>query len=289
MKVHPELIIQSHNQIYSHLGILASSGRTLGLNNSPRSVLDWLVVIFMSLAFSWGSIYTFVQISELYWGNISTVQLIVESIQLLGGFFLVLVGIANSFNVSRSLKVILEDLNAMDTLLCSVVVRAAPGKYRLVTVIGQLSSYILFVIVVLLVHALAENTIIQRPELYYIIRFFPMFCIGSSAFLFANIVVEVKIRIKRLNVLVREHISHQRAIPIRQLHLYCGIYEKAFEVCRRLNFTYGAWNLCQVGYCFLSTTAKIFFIFITLTNLNEATISDLSELLLYNCENKIIL
>lgn len=277
MKVHSELIIQSHNLIYSHLRILASSARLLGLNNSPRSILDWCIVIFMSLAYSWGSIFTFVKISELFWGNISTVELIVESIQLLGGFFLVLVGLANSFNVNRSLKVILKDLNDMDTLLCSVVIKAAPANFRLLTVIGQLSSYLLLVIVVLLVHALAENTILQRPELYYLIRFFPVFCIGVSAFLFANIVVEVKIRIQGLNDLVREHITHQRAIPVRQLHLFCGIYEKAFEVCRRLNITYGSWNLFQVGYCFISITAKIFFIFITLTNLDEATISDLSE------------
>lgn len=276
MEVHPEIVVQSWNVVYSHLQIFTTSARALGLNNSSRRILDWLNVLLVAISFAWGSIFTVVHINELCSESTATLHLIVESIQLLGGFFLVIVCSLNSFHVNKSLQVVLAEMNHMDIQLSTAVPRPVRYRTRAYGVL-QLACYTTFLLGVLSVHVLAEKKIIHLPLLYFIIRFYPTLCIGILVLLFFNILVEVKLRLRGLNGLLEKYCSSQMVMPMRQLHVLGVVYESSFEVCLRLNATFSTCNMCQIGYCFISITAKIFFIFTTLTNLDEATFSDLSK------------
>lgn len=277
MKVSPESALKSNNLIQNHLNVFIKSARALGFNNSPAHVFDWLLVLFWSLLYLAGSIYAFIDIDYIFTKNFSMVKTIVETIQLLCGLILMITYYLNAFNTHRTISSILDDLNEMDIQMSSL--KFTP-KYnlRIIAVSLQISLYSMAVLGIFFVHIFCQNEINQITVLYYCVRFFPLFCMGFLVFLFVNITVEVSLRLEGLNRLIEEHVVEElKQVPERQIYLFSVIYELAFEICHKLNSNSGIANLFLIGYCFISITAKIFIIFITLTHLEDATIFDMSE------------
>lgn len=277
MKVSPETVLKPENLIKHHLSAFTKSARLLGFNNSPRNLFDWLLVLFWLVLYLTGSIFAFIDIGSIFTKNFSIVKTIVETIQLLCGLLLMIIYYLNSFNSHRIINSILIDLNEMDIQMSSLKFIPRYNR-RIIANCLQITLYSVAVLGVFFVHIFCQNEITQITVLYYCVRFFPLFCMGFLVFLFVNIIVEVTLRLEGLNVVIEEHVMEDlKQVPERQIYLFSVIYELAFEICYKLNTNSGISNLLLIGYCFISITAKIFIIFITLIHLEDATIFDISE------------
>lgn len=277
MTVAPELVFVPKIQVFLNLKLLTICGRCLGLNNSGKSYLDWFIVVFLWCLYSVGCLVVIIHLDIVFDEHVSTILRVIEAIQLVVGLFLTTICSFNAFNAHSTIQLVLCHLNEIDIRMNSTVFRAINYRIRLLIVAAQLVLYIVTVIGLLLGHILAQHEIVDMPVLYYTIRFYPMVCIGVSVLLFANIIIDIRLRLMALNKLIEHHVVQGRHIPGRQLHLVCSIYELAFEICQQLNGTFGVCNLFQIGYCFISITSKIFFIFITLNDLQDATVQDISK------------
>lgn len=273
----PEYIGSPKNKLYYHLTIITLSARLLGLNNNPKKILDWFIVPLVAITYCGGCIVTIIHLNLIFSVHVSTLLRIVESIQLIIGFFLVLISTFNSYNVHGAVTSIFENLNQMDLELASLHCQGQNLKHRLVTVLLQFLGYYLLVLALLLGHVFVEHEVVQYHGLYYSIRFLPLFGIGSMVLLFSNIAIEIRFRLQLINDTIERHAKSGKAIPDRQFQLFRIVYGLAFEVCKNLNGTLAICNLFQIGFCFISVTAKVFFVFITLNNLVDASIQDMSE------------
>lgn len=281
MKVQPEFVVpvKNQSQIYIHLQILILGSRFFGLNNSRRNVIDWILILSVSLSYCGCCIVAIVNLDDIFSEHVTTILRIVESIQLVLGLFSMIISFFNSFNVNHCVTLCLEKLMKMDMEGSSLhsMARNKRSRQQLFAVIMQFSFYTILVLAVLLAHMLTNHEIAHYKVLFYTIRFFPLFCIGLNVLSFSNVILEAKNRLQEINLQIERYIHHQKSIPSRQIHVISAIYELAFELCKQMNTTFGVCNLIQIGYCFISITAKIFFIFITLNNLDEATIQDTSK------------
>lgn len=277
MIVRPEKLFPPvNNRLNSHLNICVFVTRILGLNNSPCNLSDWLILLTVTLLYCGGCCAIILYLNQLLSEHVSTILRVVEYIQLLVGLFLVLFESFNSFAAHKSIKVILSNLNEVDIKSASAVVRAPQFNCQVPIVVLQLCLYTLVIGSLLIAHVLNQHEIIHFRWSFYVIRFIPIYRIVIMVVLLTNIHIEVTYHLRSLNNLINEYVCNQRAIPSRLLHLISEMYQLAFEVCNIFNFTFGKCNLFQIAYCFISITAKIFFIFITLNNLDEATVQDMS-------------
>lgn len=265
-------------RLYYHLTISTTLARFLGLNNSPRNLLDWCIVPLVTVLYCSGCVVSMFHLNVLFAEHVSIILRIVESIQLVLGFFVVFISTLNSFNVHSALSSITANLNLMDIEFASLQCRKVNSKYRLIIVLIQFLSYYILVFGLLLGHVFIQHEIVRYEWLYFSIRFFPLFGIGSLVLLFSNIALDIQFRLQSLNDLIERHINRGHQIPDRHFHIIRVVYELSFEVCRTLNATLSLCNLFQVGFCFISITAKTFFIFITLTNLADASVQDMSKI-----------
>lgn len=285
----PQFTVPPKIRLYYHLTICTTIARFLGLNNSPGNILDWCIVPLVTVLYCTGCIVSIFHLNILFAEHVTIILRIVESIQLVLGFFVVLISTLNSFNVHGALSSIMTNLNQIDIELASLQCRAVNMKYRLVIVLIQLVSYYILVLGLLLGHVFVQHEIVRYEWLYFSIRFFPLLVIGSIVLLFSNIVLDIQFRLQSLNDLIEKHLNRGHLIPDRHFHIFRVVYELSFEVCRTLNATLSLCNLFQIGFCFISITAKTFFIFITLTNLADATVQDMSKFRVINCNDKFII
>lgn len=279
MQILPEFPVTAPvNPFKSHLRPFTITGRVLGLNNSRKIIVDWCIVLIMGILYTSSTLIAIVRIHDVLSDHMSTIEKIVETIQLLCGLFLMIICYLNSFRVYSTLESVLEDLNQMDIHLSSTRF-VSNYKFKGIVVLLQFSIHCLFILCIVLIHIFCEHEIMQFHALYYCIRFLPIFAIGIIVLLFVNITDEVKLRLCALNDMFQKDVadSESGSVPDRHLFLCSTVYELAFSVCFKLNKTFGNCNLFLIGYCFISITAKLFFIFITLNNLQVATIDDACE------------
>lgn len=279
MKVNPEVIPPTKNLFYGHLKILTVSARILGLNNTHRCFIDWLIVPCVPIFFCGGCLFALIKLNIIFDAHVSTILRVVETIQLIASVFLVVANSLNAFNANRAVKKALRDLNLLEIQMASTKIKGTNYNRRITSVVLQLVVYSVIVLSVLLVHILFQHEVVHHPGIFYVIRFFPIYSIGVNVLQFVNIVAEVSSRLKALSGLVDQHISKDNPVPGRQLQLISVVYEMAFKVCKTLNDAFQFCNLFQIGYCFISITAKMFFVFLTLNNLHEATVQDMSKII----------
>lgn len=278
MKVHPEYIPPRENPAFTHLELIKKAAQIFGLCASLRSVLGWCIILMVFLIYSGFCIFTLINLNWIFSEHVSTILRIIEGIQLIMEFFSMTVYSLNAFNIHDRIESSITKLHELDILLASTYSKEVYKRIQLVvTAALQLSLYGTVIIGVFLGHVLAKHEIVHLPEVYYVIRFFPLFRIGILVIIFVTVIKEALFRFQSLNALIGKYLGNQAGIPVRHLHLISAVYELGFEITQELNGTFRICNLFQIGYCFISITAKIFFIFITLNNLDDATTQDWSK------------
>lgn len=282
MEVLPGFRPAKENLFHVQFKPLTLSARFLGLNDSLKRVTDLAIVAITAILYCGGTLFAIVRIHDMLSEHVSTLEQIVETIQLLCGLFFMIIGFCNTFHVNSSLTTILSDLNEMDRQLSSTSF-VSSYKFRKIMVLIRFSIHVLAILSILLIHIMVKHDVIKFNAIYYTIRFWPIFCIGIVVLLIVHIIDEVTLRLSACNEIVRKSLRNSSSVPQRQIYLCSVVYQSAFEVCYKLNTTFGISNLFLVGYCFISITAKIFFIFITLNSLQLATLADARE-----CNKSII-
>lgn len=287
MDVFPELTPSPRNFLFTHFKPITIGAQVVGLYIPRGSISGWIILILVAAFFCVGSLFWIVQLHHLLSQHISQLERIVETIQLICGLFLMVICYQNSFRVHQTMSTVLKNLNEMDVQLSSTKVTNLNQRRKVIQVISQISIHCVSVLGLLLSHISSNHDVTRLSFFYYLIRFLPIFSIGILVLLFVNITSEVRVRLAALNDILSEYLTNQNQVPERYFPMVSTVYELAFEICFKLNSTFGLCNLIQIGFCVISITAKIFFIFITLNNLSLATIYDFCEYSVVNLYKSI--
>lgn len=276
MEVFPELTPPPSQLLFTHFKPITIGAQAVGLLIPRRSLSGWILLSIVAAFFIGGSLFWIVQLHHLLSDHISLLERIVETIQLICGLFLMVICYQNSFRVHQTFSVVLRNLNEMDVQLSSTKVHVNQSR-KVIRVCSQISIHCASVLGLLISHILSNHDVTRLSFFYYLIRFVPIFSIGILVLLFVNVTDEVRVRLTALNDTLSEYFANQNQIPERYFRIVSLVYELAFEICFKWNSTFGLCNLIQIGFCVISITAKIFFIFITLNNLALAKLYDFRE------------